>query len=80
MSGAFISAFAALAGSAIDALSGVTTTWLTLSAQELGRRLSRAMSRRETLYGEFIDEASKLLTDAIGHKLDDESKFVHIYA
>lgn len=80
MSEAFISAFAALAGTAIGALSGVTTTWLTLSAQERGRRLSQAMSRRETLHGEFIDEAAKLLTDAIGHKLDDASKFVHNYA
>jgi hypothetical protein len=32
------------------------------------------------LYGEFIDEAAKLLTDAITHKLDDASKFVRIYA
>ena len=38
------------------------------------------MSRKEGLYGEFIDEASKLLTDAISHKLDDASKFVGIYA
>ena len=80
MSLEFISAFSAIAGSVIGALSGVTTTWLTLSAQERGRRLSEAMSRREALYGEFMDEAAKLLTDAIGHKLDDPSKFVHIYA
>jgi hypothetical protein len=76
----FIPAVAALAGSALGALSGIATTWLTLHAQERGRGLSQALARRETLYGEFIDEASKLLTDAVGHKLDDAAKFVGIYA
>jgi len=77
---AYFSAFAALAGSAIGALSGIVTTWLTLNAQEQDRRSSQAMSRKEGLYGEFIDEAAKLLTDALTHKLDDASKFVRIYA
>ena len=77
---AYFSAFAALAGSAIGALSGIVTTWLTLNAQERERRFSEVMSRKEGLYGEFIDEAAKLLTDAITHKLDDASKFVRIYA
>ena len=80
MNAAYFSAFAALAGSAIGALSGIATTWLTLNAQERDRRFSQAVSRKEGLYGEFIDEASKLLTDAISHKLDDASKFVGIYA
>jgi hypothetical protein len=38
------------------------------------------MTRREHLYGEFIEEAAKLFTDALAHELDDPSKFVRLYA
>ena len=38
------------------------------------------MTRREHLYGEFIEEASKLVTDALTHQFDDPSKFVRLYA
>lgn len=38
------------------------------------------MARREHLFGEFIDEASKLVTDALTHELDDLSKLVRLYA
>jgi hypothetical protein len=38
------------------------------------------MIRRERLYGEFIEEASKLFTDALTHQLDEPSKFVRLYA
>ena len=80
MNAAYFSAFAALAGSAIGALGGIITTWLTLNSQERARRLGQAMSRKENLYGQFIEEASKLLTHAVGHKLEDLSKLVPLYA
>jgi hypothetical protein len=76
----YFSAFAALAGSVIGALAGIVTTWLTLHAQERTRRFGQAMSRREALYGDFIEEASKLYSDALSHKLEDASKFIRIYA
>jgi hypothetical protein len=38
------------------------------------------MALRHRLYGEFMEEASKLFTDALSHELDDASKFVHLYA
>jgi hypothetical protein len=38
------------------------------------------VTRREHLYGEFIEEASRLFTDALTHELDDPSKFVRLYA
>jgi hypothetical protein len=79
MNVAYISAFAALAGSVIGALGGIMTTWLTLNAQERSRRAAEAISRRESLHGEFIEEASKLFTDAIGHRLEGASKLVHLY-
>src|SRR5579872_7161445 len=80
MDPAYISAFAALGGSAVGALASFTTTWLTLISQERANRSARAITRRENLYGEFIDEGAKLYTHALVSGLDDASKFVHLYA
>ncbi len=78
--GAYISAIAALAGSGIGAVASLATTWLTRDAQARARRVAQAVARREHLYGEFIEEASKLFTDALTHQFDDPSKFVRLYA
>jgi hypothetical protein len=80
MNNAYIPAVAALAGSAIGALASFATTWLTQHAQERAQRYAQAMTVREQLYGGFIEEASKLFTDALTHELDDPSKFVALYA
>ena len=80
MNTAYISAFAALAGSAIGAFASFATTWLTQHHQERVTRRAQEMSRRERLYGEFVDEASRLLADALTHHLEDMSKMVPLYA
>ena len=80
MNNAYMSAIAALAGSAVGALASFATTWLTLYSHERAERFAQAMTRREHLYGEFIEEASKLFTDALTHQLDEPSKFVRLYA
>jgi len=80
MDNAYVSAVAALAGSAIGAIASFATTWLTQHGQARAQRVAQAMARREHLYGEFIDEASKLFTDALSHELDDPSKFIRLYA
>jgi hypothetical protein len=80
MDAPYISAFAALAGSAIGALASLATTWLTQHAQQRATRLAQEMNRRERLYGEFVDEASKVLADALTNHLDEPSKMVPLYA
>ncbi len=65
MDNAYVSAISALAGSAIGGLA---------------QRLVQAMARQEHLYGRFIDEAAKSITDALTHELDDPSKLVRLYA
>ena len=80
MNNAYLSAIAALAGSAIGAVASFATTWLTQHAQERAQRFAQAMSRREHLYGDFIEEASRLVSDGLTHELDDPSKFVRLYA
>ena len=80
MNDAYISGFAALAGSAVGAFASVCTTWLTGKAEDRSHRIGQVISRKETLYGQFSDEASKVLSDALIHSLEDTSKLVHIYA
>jgi hypothetical protein len=70
----------ALAGSAIGGLATFATTWLTHHAQTNAQRLAQAMARQEHLYGEFVDEAARSLTDALTHELDDPAKLVRLYA
>ena len=80
MDSAYISALAALAGSVVGAMGSIGTTWLTSSAQERAQRFNQVMSRRENLYGEFIEEAAKVYSHALTTKLDDVSNLVHLYA
>jgi len=60
MDAAYLTAMAALAGSAIGALASLGTTWLNQHAQERARQLSESRERRTRLYQEFIEEASRL--------------------
>ena len=83
MDTAYISAFAALGGSAVGALTSLATTWFTLNSQERANRAAREMTRRETLYGQFIEEAAKLYTDALmneGRTQRSSSACMHLRA
>lgn len=80
MTGASASALAALAGSAIGGLATLSTTWLSQNYQTRSARFAQESTRRERLFGEFIDQASKLYVDALVHSLDDPTKFIEIYA
>lgn len=80
MNAAYISAIAALAGSAIGALTSLVTTWLAQHSQARATLRAQDRARREALYGDFIREASKLFVDAFEHELDDPAKMLHLYA
>ncbi len=81
MNPATLSALSALAGSAIGALASVATTWLTQHHQDQTQRRNQEASRRERLFGEFIDQASKTYADGmIQERLDDPVKLVPMYA
>jgi hypothetical protein len=77
---AYISAFSALAGSAIGGVASIATTWLTQHSQDRSQRHAQSVGRRERLYGDFIDEASMLHIDTLTHDQFDPSKLVQIYA
>jgi hypothetical protein len=77
---AYLPALAALAGSATGGLTSFASTWLTLRRQGRASRLSRERAKRQKLYKQFIDEASKLYLDALGHNEAEVSALVRAYA
>lgn len=80
MNPAYLSALSALAGSAIGALATFATTWLTQHHQEQSARWAQESAKREQLYGDFVDLASQLFADALGHSFDEPKKVVPLYA
>jgi hypothetical protein len=81
LNAAYISAFSALAGSAIGALASLCTTWLTQTHQDRTRRRAQETVRRERVFVEFIDLSSKVWVDALVQTaMDDPTKIVPLYA
>ncbi len=80
MDTAYISALAALAGSAVGGLTSLTASLLMQRAQFKAQQFAHHIGRRGDLYKEFIDDASKTFADAIEHDAVDASKLVRLYA
>ena len=80
MNPVYLSALAALAGSAIGGLTSLASAWLTQHSQDRARRVSQDKVRRQKLYKQFIDEASKLYADALVHDQAEVSALVSVYA
>ena len=80
MESSYLPAVAALAGSAIGGLTSFASAWLTQNRQDRARRLSQDKTRRQKLYKQFIDEASKLYADAIVHDEVEVSALVSVFA
>jgi hypothetical protein len=80
MDQAYVTALAALAGSVIGGVTSLATSWLTHRAQFRAQRAGHDLSRREDLYWDFIEEASKLYADAFEHDTADVAKLVKLYA
>jgi Uncharacterized protein conserved in bacteria (DUF2219) len=80
MNVAYLSALSALAGSALGGMASIVTSWLNQHSQDRSQRHAQSIARRERLYGDFVDEASALVVDALIHDQMDPSKFVQIYA
>jgi hypothetical protein len=80
MEASAVSALAALAGAAIGGLTSVLASWLTQHTQARAQWLAQDMSRRQELYKEFIEEATKSYTDALQHDKADIPSLVGLYA
>jgi hypothetical protein len=75
-----ITALAAALGSVIGASAAIATTWISQKSQTTRERAKWETRKRETLYGDFITEASRLIADAFDHSLDDPETLVKLYA
>ncbi len=76
----YVPALAALAGSAIGGLTSLASAWLSQERQDRAAQLAQDMSRRQDLYRQFIDEASKLYADALTRDQAEISALVSVYA
>ena len=75
-----ITALAGVLGAVSGASAAIATTWITQKNQTIRERAKAETRKRETLYGDFITEASQRLADAFDHSLDKPETLVKLYA
>jgi hypothetical protein len=75
-----ITALAGVLGAVSGASAAIATTWITQKSQTIRERAKSETRKRETLYGDFITEASQRLADAFDHSLDKADTLVKLYA
>src|SRR4051812_5621345 len=74
-----VTATAAALGSLLGAAATIVGTWITQRTQTVRAQIERKLRDRESLYGEFITEASRLTVKAMGHSLEKPETFVKVY-
>jgi hypothetical protein len=80
MDASIISALAALTGTAVGGSTSVVANWLTNRTQIRAQWLQDEKNRRQILYRDFIEEASKCYIDALQHDKADIPGLVGLYA
>jgi hypothetical protein len=80
MDQSLITAMAGVLGSVSGASAAIATTWISQKSQTIRERAKSETRKRETLYGDFITEASQRLADAYDHSLDKPETLVKLYA
>jgi hypothetical protein len=75
-----VSALAALTGAAVGGLTSGITNWLNHRSQIRAQWLLHEKNRRQVLYRDFIEEASKCYIDALQHDEADIPGLVGLYA
>ena len=80
MDTSLVTALAALAGAAIGGMTSVLGSWLSHRAQARTAQLAHYQLRRQELYKEFIEQASKLYIHALQNDKPDVSGLMALYA
>ena len=70
---------AAALGSLLGAAASIATTWITQRTQTIRAHSEWKLRQRESLYNEFITEASRLAVDALAHCLERPDQIVALY-
>ena len=76
----YLSAAAALIGTFVGGITSVATSWLGQQRQTKEHRKAREKEALQTLYKQFIENASRLYLDALEHNTTEMSKLVDIYS
>jgi len=75
-----ISALAGIAGTMCGGSASVAAAWVTHKGRAKRDGIRAAVSKREALYGEFINECSKRLMDSLERNLDKPETLLAVYA
>lgn len=70
---------AAALGSLLGAAASIATTWITRRTETIRAHSEWKLRERESLYKEFITEASRLAVDALAHCLERPDQIVALY-
>ena len=79
MNSTVVTAMAAALGSMLGAAASVVTTWITQRTQTIRAHSEWKLRERESLYKEFITEASRLAVDALAHSLERPDQIMALY-
>jgi hypothetical protein len=79
MDSSLVTAMAAALGSLLGAAASIVTTWITQRTQTARAQMEQKHRDRESLYGEFITEASRLTVEALTHSLEQPETLVKLY-
>lgn len=74
-----IAAIAAALGSLVGGATSIATTWITQRTQAVRAHWEWKLRERESLYKEFITEASRLTVDALAHCLEQPEQIIALY-
>ena len=80
MDSAYVPALAAFGGSAVGGLTSLVAAWVTQRRKDNVQRLAQEKARRQKLYKQFVEEASKLYADALVNDKSEVSALVNMYA
>ena len=70
MDATIVSAMAAIFGSLVGGSASLATAWITQNTLNKRELIGKEIRKREMLYGQFIHECSKLITDSFTRTLD----------
>src|SRR5260370_1956106 len=74
-----VTALSAALGSVIGASASIVTTWIAQRTQTIREHLEWKLRERESLYKEFITEASRLAVDSLTHSLERPDQLAALY-
>ena len=80
MDTSIITALAALTGAAVGGLTSGIANWLNQRSEVRAQWILHGKSRRQILYRDFIEEASKCYIDALQHDKADIPGLIGVYA